>query len=83
VYLHNTPNHDLFEKAERSFSHGRIRLPEPAWLAEWVPSLNDADWDLAKIQDILESEQRMVKSLSKPLAVHLTYEQEDKSGDGS
>lgn len=74
VYLHDTPNHDLFEKAERSFSHGCIRLSEPAQLAEWVLKVTDSDWNMTKIQEVLESQQRTVKNLNRPLAVHLTYE---------
>ncbi len=81
VYLHDTPNHDLFNKAERDFSHGCVRLSEPSQLAEWVLSLNDSDWNMAKIEEVLESQQRTVKNLSKPLAVHLTYETAWIDGD--
>jgi murein L,D-transpeptidase YcbB/YkuD len=83
VYLHDTPNHDLFAEAERSFSHGCIRLSEPAQLAEWMLGLNeaDSDWDLERIQGVLDSQQRTVKNLSTPLAVHLTYETAWIDGD--
>ena len=36
IYLHDTPEHDLFEKDVRAFSHGCIRVEKPAELASWV-----------------------------------------------
>ena len=74
VYLHDTPNHDLFSRTNREFSHGCIRLSEPEALAEWVLSLNDPEWDKTHIDGVLESEQRTVKNLDDRMAVHLTYE---------
>jgi murein L,D-transpeptidase YcbB/YkuD len=81
VYLHDTPNHDLFEQAERSFSHGCIRLSEPSQLAEWVLKVTGSDWTMENIEEVLESKQRTVKNLDKPLAVHLTYETAWIDGD--
>ena len=36
VYMHGTPAQALFSRARRDFSHGCIRLEDPARLAEWV-----------------------------------------------
>ncbi|MFI5228874.1 MAG: murein L,D-transpeptidase [Gemmatimonadales bacterium] len=36
IYLHDTPNDELFKKDVRAFSHGCIRLEKPAELAQWV-----------------------------------------------
>src|SRR5205823_6159176 len=36
IYLHDTPNHELFHKDVRAFSHGCIRLEKPDELAQWV-----------------------------------------------
>jgi murein L,D-transpeptidase YcbB/YkuD len=36
VYLHDTPSRGLFARERRDFSHGCIRIEDPAWLAEWV-----------------------------------------------
>ncbi|KAA1194017.1 L,D-transpeptidase family protein [Pseudohalioglobus sediminis] len=76
VYLHDTPNHDLFARAARSFSHGCIRLSEPADLAAWILQFNDDDtrWSMEDIQAVLDSQERTVKNLSRPMDVHLTYE---------
>lgn len=36
IYLHDTPDDELFDKDVRAFSHGCIRLEKPAELAQWV-----------------------------------------------
>jgi murein L,D-transpeptidase YcbB/YkuD len=36
IYLHDTPNHELFNKDVRAFSHGCIRVEKPSELAQWV-----------------------------------------------
>ena len=36
IYLHDTPNGELFKKDVRAFSHGCIRVEKPAELAQWV-----------------------------------------------
>jgi murein L,D-transpeptidase YcbB/YkuD len=50
IYLHGTPEGQLFERTRRDFSHGCIRVREPAALAafvlqglpEWTPEAIDA-----------------------------------------
>ena len=44
IYLHDTPNHELFDKDVRAFSHGCIRVEKPAELAQWV-----LGWDAARV----------------------------------
>ena len=34
VYLHDTPNHNLFKQADRDLSHGCVRVSRPDELAE-------------------------------------------------
>ncbi|HJS46963.1 MAG TPA: L,D-transpeptidase family protein, partial [Gemmatimonadales bacterium] len=36
IYLHDTPERGLFARERRDFSHGCIRVEDPAWLAWWV-----------------------------------------------
>ena len=43
IYLHDTPNHELFDKDVRAFSHGCIRVEKPAELAQWV-----LGWDASR-----------------------------------
>ena len=43
VYLHSTPEQELFAKSRRDFSHGCIRVERPADLAAWVLR-NKPEW---------------------------------------
>ena len=56
IYLHSTPQPELFERTRRDFSHGCVRVQKPADLAVWVlehGGVEDADqpWDLQRVQD--------------------------------
>jgi len=82
VYLHDTPNHSLFGESRRAFSHGCIRLSDPARLAEFILGLERSPWRMADIEAVLDSKKRTVKPLGKPLAVHLTYETAWVDGEG-
>ena len=50
IYLHDTPNHALFEKDVRAFSHGCIRLEKPTELAEWA-----LGWPADKVEDAMRN----------------------------
>jgi len=69
IYLHDTPNDELFDKDVRAFSHGCIRLEKPAELAQWV-----LGWDAARVHDAMESgpDNRTV-NLPRKLPVYITY----------
>ena len=45
VYLHSTPQQSLFARSRRDFSHGCIRVEEPAALAAFV-----LGWDVEKVE---------------------------------
>ena len=42
VYLHSTPAQELFSRTRRDFSHGCIRVEDPAGLAEYI--LRGNEW---------------------------------------
>jgi murein L,D-transpeptidase YcbB/YkuD len=69
IYLHDTPNHTLFEQDIRAFSHGCIRLEKPDELAEWV-----LGWDAARVHDAMQSgpDDRRV-NLPKKIPVYIAY----------
>jgi murein L,D-transpeptidase YcbB/YkuD len=51
VYLHATPQQALFERAQRTFSHGCVRVSEPRALASYVMRASGAStWDDAAIE---------------------------------
>ena len=81
VYLHDTPTKSLFRKSKRAFSHGCVRLAEPVQLAEHVLK-QEQDWPLSRIEELIESGERQVVGLSRPLNVYLLYATAAADGDG-
>jgi murein L,D-transpeptidase YcbB/YkuD len=72
VYLHDTPSKSLFERSERAFSHGCIRVSRPIDLAEQL--LSDVDgWNRGRIDDVVASGKNTVVNLKTPLPIHITY----------
>ena len=71
VYLHDTPARHLFERAERSFSHGCIRVDQPESFGAVV--LGNDGWSLDRILAAIKSGERMIVTLEKPLPVHIAY----------
>jgi murein L,D-transpeptidase YcbB/YkuD len=62
VYLHDTPSRDLFSRPRRDFSHGCIRLENPAALAAWVLR-DDPKWTPAAVERAMST---------GPLDAHVT-----------
>ena len=72
VYLHDTPSRSLFERAERSFSHGCIRLERPLDLAVHLLAENPA-WTREALEAAVQKGRERVINLPAPLPVHLAY----------
>jgi len=73
VYLHGTPEQELFAKSRRDFSHGCIRLEDPPALAAWV--LRDKpEWTMDKILAAMKTGPDNVQiNLDKPIPVLILY----------
>jgi murein L,D-transpeptidase YcbB/YkuD len=69
IYLHDTPNHELFKEDIRAFSHGCIRVEKPAELAQWV-----LGWPADKVQSNMDNppDNKSVKVPAK-IPVYITY----------
>jgi L,D-transpeptidase YcbB len=52
IYLHDTPNHDLFTQSSRGLSHGCIRLSNPSKIAQFLLR-NDTTWTANKIDSCM------------------------------
>ncbi|HKO15909.1 MAG TPA: L,D-transpeptidase family protein [Gemmatimonadaceae bacterium] len=50
IYLHATPQNELFDKDVRAMSHGCIRLQHPAEFAEWV-----LGWPMDRVEQEMQS----------------------------
>ena len=72
VYLHDTPEKWLFERSERSFSSGCIRLADPMALAEYLLA-GEKGWDRREILSEIEKGERRIVRLSRPIPVFLVY----------
>jgi murein L,D-transpeptidase YcbB/YkuD len=72
VYLHDTPERGLFARAQRSFSHGCIRVADPEGLADVLLRRQD-DWSRAKLQTAIASGRDTFVGLAEPIPVHITY----------
>lgn len=81
IYIHDTPGKSLFQRTQRDFSHGCIRVSDPFALGDVL--LSSQGYDRAKLESIRDSEQRTVISLKAPIKVHLTYLTAWMNKDGS
>jgi len=72
VYLHDTPAQALFDRVERDFSHGCVRLDEPAALAKYV--LRDRpEWTAEKIDEAMHTGTEKAVALKQPIPIYLVY----------
>jgi L,D-transpeptidase YcbB len=71
VYLHDTPAKGLFDKPERSFSSGCIRVQDPLALAELV--LADPRWDRPALEAAIATNKTQRVTLRTPVPVMLVY----------
>lgn len=72
IYLHDTPAKSLFQKAERDFSHGCIRVEQPTSLAAAVLA-GTPGWSAERIAATIASGRRTVVTLANPIPVHISY----------
>ena len=73
VYLHDTPTHSLFNKTDRAFSHGCIRVSMPVELTSHLLGGENEGWGMDRINEIISTRKRTVVPLKKPVPVHITY----------
>jgi murein L,D-transpeptidase YcbB/YkuD len=72
IYLHDTPHRELFDRSNRAFSAGCIRVQYPLELAEIL--LADPDnWRREQIEAVVESEELKTVHLANPVDVLLMY----------
>ncbi len=82
VYMHDTPAQALFGEVRRDFSHGCIRLSQPADLAALL--LRDqAGWDSTRIAAEMHRTAPLQVPLTSPVPVHVVYATAVARDDGS
>ena len=84
VYLHDTPDHTLFERANRDFSHGCVRVSRPDELATLLLQRSGGPWDInnvrAAMNDVANPNRKEI--FSKSLPVYLMYWTSTVMSDG-
>jgi len=72
IYLHDSPAKSLFNASTRAFSHGCIRLAEPAKLADYLLK-DDSSWTPQKINKAMHSGVEKYVTLKNPVPVYIGY----------
>jgi len=72
VYLHDTPQENLFRKEDRTFSHGCVRVEKPLDLAEFVLR-GTPGWERDSISTAMWVGQTRTVHLPEPIPTHLVY----------
>lgn len=80
VYLHDTPNRDLFGRDVRAFSHGCVRVGDALGLAE---NLLAGVKTRPQIDALVASRQSVTVPLARPVPVYIAYFTAGTRADGS
>ena len=81
IYLHDTPNRELFNRANRSFSHGCIRIAEPAKMAQYLLQ-DQPEWTESKIDSAMHGTKEKWVTVKNPISVFICYFTSWVDGDG-
>ena len=71
IFLHDTPSKALFEREERTFSHGCVRTDQPFDLA--VKMLAGTEWTRARIDETVAAGKTVTAQLPAPIPVYVVY----------
>lgn len=72
IYLHDTPSRSLFGESSRAFSHGCIRVGEPARLAAFLLKY-DTTWTAGKINKAMHLGKEQTITLKQKVPVFIAY----------
>jgi murein L,D-transpeptidase YcbB/YkuD len=72
VYMHGTPVQELFGRSRRDFSHGCVRVEDPAALAAWVLK-HEPGWNSERILAAMSAPTSQRVDLDDPIQVILFY----------
>lgn len=82
VLLHSTPARWLFSSPRRAFSHGCIRVSDPAALAVFALSDTPGEWSREKIEAAMNGPDNRRVELLKPIPVIVLYETAFATAEG-
>jgi murein L,D-transpeptidase YcbB/YkuD len=75
VYQHDTPQKHLFERSERAFSHGCMRVQHPEQYAQVLLSISqpEENYTAARIRSLYGEAERTI-NFKRPIPVYITYQ---------
>ncbi len=73
IYLHDTPERNLFWRVQRTLSHGCVRLSRPLELASYILNNDHQMVSQRQLKAQIARKERKVFVLHQPLPVHLLY----------
>lgn len=72
IYLHDSPAKSLFNKENRAFSHGCVRVQKAKELANAILE-DDKNWNASKIDKAMSAGKEQTYSLKKKIPVYIAY----------
>ncbi len=72
IYLHDTPSKSLFDAQSRAFSHGCIRVSDPAKLAAFLLS-DKPEWGETSIRNAMHAGKEQYVNLKEKVPVFIAY----------
>jgi murein L,D-transpeptidase YcbB/YkuD len=81
IYMHDTPSRAAFQKADRAFSHGCVRLQDPAGLARVLLGAQGVTPE--RIAALREAGTERAIRLASPVQVRITYATAFLGDDGT
>ncbi len=81
IYLHDTAEPHLFDRRQRSLSHGCIRLQKPVDLA--VLLLEEEGWSAERVREAMEAGRPRRVQVPRPVPVYLLYLTAWTDGNGT
>lgn len=72
IYLHDTNEKHLFQRSQRAFSHGCVRVSEPNRLAEWVLR-SDTAWTTDRMKKAMKAKEPEKVELTQSIPVMIVY----------
>lgn len=72
IYLHDSPAKSLFNKEERAFSHGCVRVQKARELAQMIMK-NDQGWSASKVDEAMNKGEEQSVPLKTKIPVYIAY----------
>jgi murein L,D-transpeptidase YcbB/YkuD len=72
VFIHGTSTPKLFEKQDRFFSSGCVRVDDPLGLATFLIQ-DDPAWNRARVEEVVKGGKTTYVKLVRPIPLHIVY----------